>query len=316
MSMKRGTDFDQLLAFERVAREGSFSRAALAVGIGQPAMSARIQALETALGGALFTRGRRIALTSLGEGFLPWARRLLETLEEGVEAARLAQQGRRGRLRLAALGSLAGGLVGPALAELVRARPDLECVMTSGDHEAVVERLLDGIVELALIAWPCSEALAASLSPLLVLHEPVALVAHPRHPIARRPRISPGELARKARPLLRLRWWPAHHPEITRLAQASGTFVEVPMETARHLVRHGVGAGFFTRTYVAEDLARGELREVRVHPFPRIFRDSALVRRARAAPLSPVAAYAVALIRRQARRLGLAASAPAGGRTG
>jgi len=45
-------DFDQLLAFERVAREGSFSRAALAVGIGQPAMSARIHALEAALGGA------------------------------------------------------------------------------------------------------------------------------------------------------------------------------------------------------------------------------------------------------------------------
>jgi DNA-binding transcriptional LysR family regulator len=306
-------DFDQLLAFERVAREGSFSRAALAVGIGQPAMSARIHALEAALGGALFTRGRRITLTPLGEGFLPWARRLLETLEEGVESARLSQQGRRGRIRLGALGSLAGGLVAPAVAELIRARPDLECTVRSGDHEVLVERLLDGIVELALIAWPCSEALAASLSPLILLREPVVLVAHPRHPIARRGAVSPAELARKARPLLRLRWWPAHHPAVTRLAQASGTFVEVPMETARHLVRHGTGAGFFTRTYIAEDVARGDLKEVRVHPFPRLFRDCALVRRARPTPLSPAAAYAVELIRRQARRLGLIAPRPAGG---
>src|SRR5262249_52699370 len=122
-------DFDQLTAFERVAREGSFSRAALAVGIGQPAMSARIQALEAVLGGALFTRGRPLALTPLGEGFLPWARRLLETLEQGVESARLSRQGRRGRVRMGVLGSLAGGLVGPALAELVRARPELECVV-------------------------------------------------------------------------------------------------------------------------------------------------------------------------------------------
>src|SRR6266481_979798 len=186
MSIKRGTDFDQLLAFERVAREGSFSRAALAVGIGQPAMSARIRALEKALGGALFTRGRGIALTPLGEGFLPWARRLLENLEEGVEAARLAQQGRRGRVPL---GALAGGLVGPALAELIRARPELECVVTSADHEVLVERLLDGVVELALIAWPCSEAVAASLTPLLLLREPVVLAAHPRHAVARRGRI-------------------------------------------------------------------------------------------------------------------------------
>src|SRR5712691_5659960 len=281
--MKRGTDFDQLLAFERVAREGSFSRAALAVGIGQPAMSARIHALETALGGALFTRGRRIALTPLGEGFLPWARRLLETLAEGVEAARLAQQGRRGRVRLGALGSLAGGLVGPALAELIRARPELECVVTSADHEVLVERLLDGVVELALIAWPCSEALAASLTPLLLLREPVVLAAHPRHAVARRGRISTEALSRLARPLLRLRWWPIHDPAITRLAQDSGTFVEVAMESARHLVRHGLGAGFFPRTYIAEDLARGELKEVRVLRFPRLFRDTALVRRARAA---------------------------------
>src|SRR6202011_1499538 len=83
-------DFDQLAAFERIAREGSFSRAALAIGIGQPAASARIPALEAALGGALFTRGRRISLTPLGEGFLPFARRLLETLDEGVQAAVVA----------------------------------------------------------------------------------------------------------------------------------------------------------------------------------------------------------------------------------
>ena len=41
---------EQLIAFERVVREGSFSRAALALGIGQPAISSRIQALEVALG--------------------------------------------------------------------------------------------------------------------------------------------------------------------------------------------------------------------------------------------------------------------------
>src|SRR5258706_3131954 len=115
-----GLHVDQLTAFERVVREGSFSRAALALGIGQPAVSSRIVALETAIGGALFTRGRRVALTALGEGFLPYARRTLDVLGEGVEAARLAQVGQRGRIRLGALGSLAGGLVGPALAAFLK----------------------------------------------------------------------------------------------------------------------------------------------------------------------------------------------------
>src|SRR4051812_10031850 len=108
-------DRAQLTAFDRIAREGSFSRAALAIGIGQPAISARIHALEAAVGGALFTRGRRIALTPMGESFLPAARRALQVLDEGLETARLAQSGQRGRIRVGVLGSLAGGLAGAAL---------------------------------------------------------------------------------------------------------------------------------------------------------------------------------------------------------
>jgi len=302
-------DVQQLLAFERVAREGSFSRAAVALGLGQPAVSARLQALESAVGGALFTRGRRIALTPLGEGFLPFVRRALETLDDGVAAARLWQLGRRGRIRLGALGSLAGGLMGPVLAELIRTRPDVECTMRSGDHETMAAFVLDGVVDLALIAWPCSEALAASLTPLVRLHEPVVLVAHPRHPLARRRRVTPDDVSRSSDPLLRLRWWPVHDPAITRLAQASGRHVEVPMEAARHLLLAGVGAGFFTRTYIREDLARGALAAIAVHPFPKLFRDSALVRRARPGPLPPIAAAVVDLVREQARRLRLLAPA-------
>src|SRR5258708_9194554 len=84
-------ELDQLIAFERVVREGSFSRAAIGLGIGQPAVSSRIQGLEEAVGGTLFSRGRRIRLTTLGESFLPYARRVLEVLREGVQVARLAQ---------------------------------------------------------------------------------------------------------------------------------------------------------------------------------------------------------------------------------
>jgi LysR family transcriptional regulator, low CO2-responsive transcriptional regulator len=304
-------DLDQLATFDRVVREGSFSRAALALGIGQPAVSSRIHALEAAVGGALLGRGRRLTLTALGEGFLPYARRAIETLHEGMEAGRLTKAGARGRVRLGALGSLAGGLVGPALAELIRTQPEVECGLKAADHEVLVEMLLDGIVELALVTWPCSESLLVELTPLLVIHEPVVLVASPRHELAsRRGPVTRDELAARARPLLRLRWWQTHPPEITRLAQRSGTSVEVPMETARHLVLNGVGVGFFTRTYVANELERGELVEVRVRTLPRLYRDSALVRRARGGPLSPTAAILVEAIRTQARRLRLLAKTP------
>ncbi len=298
---------DQLTAFERVAREASFSRAATALGIGQPAVSARIQALEAALGGPLFVRGRRIGLTPLGDGFLPRARRILEMVDEGVHAARRGLAGGRGAVRLGVLGSLAGGLVGPALAEVVRAHPDLDCSVRSADHEFLLELMMDGAIELALVTWPCATPAALRLAPLLRLHEPVVLVAHPKHALARRRTVAIADLPRLARPLLRLRWWQTHHPEITRLAELSGTTVEAPKETARRMVTDGVGAGFFTRTYVADDLARGTLRAIRVAGLPRLYRDSALVRRDRPEPLSPAAALIVDAIGAHARRLRLLA---------
>jgi DNA-binding transcriptional LysR family regulator len=308
-------DLDQLSAFDRVVREGGFSRAALALGIGQPAVSSRIRTLEETVGGALFTRGRRIALTALGESFLPYARRALEVVDQGVEAARLAQTGRRGRVKLGALGSLAGGLVGPAMAAFLRRHPEVEATVRSGAHEVMLQLLLDGIVDLALIAWPCPEA--PDLTPLVSFHEPVVLVAHPEHPLAadrdrpggrkRAPGISEAELVDQARPFLKLRWWRSHHPEVVRLAEACGPVLDVSMETARQLVLQNVGAGFFTRTYLIDVLASGALQELEVVGLPRLYRDSALVRRKRGVPLSPASAALVQAIRIEGQRLGLCA---------
>lgn len=300
-------DTDQLLAFVRVVRDGSFSRAALSLGMGQPAVSARIQALEGALGGPLFVRGRRVALTALGESFLPYARRTLDVLAEGADTARLAQGGQRGRVSLASLGSLAGGLVGPALARFLEAHPEVECLMRSADHEQVIALLWDGLVELGVVAWPCPEAVAADLTALVLMREPVPLIAHRDHPLARARRVDEQALVRLGRPLIRLRWWPAHDPTITRLAREAGTPMEVPMETARRLVLAGRGVGFFTRTYVAEDLARGDLVAIEVRGLAPLTRDSAVVRRARPAPLSPASAALVDAIAREARSLGILA---------
>lgn len=300
---------DQLHAFDRVVREGSFSRAAVALGLGQPAVSARIQVLEAALGGALFNRGRRVTLTALGESFLPYARRALEVLGEGAEAARLAQTGQRGRVRLAVLGSLAEGLVGPAVADFVRRHPAVDCTLRSGDHERVLSLLLDGVVELGLVAWPAREAGTAELQAVLTFREPVLLVVGPGHPLAGRRRITREELVRLARPLLRLRWWPAHHPALLALAERTGQATEVAMEVARRLVGEGVGAGFFPRTFVAGALARGELQALEVSDLGPVFRDSALVRRPRGPALSPASAALVEALRRQAVRLELLASA-------
>lgn len=79
--------------------------------LAQPTISARIQAFEQEVGGSLLVRSNHGAtLTTLGVSFLPYARRALAAMLEGV-AAHEAQRGLHGRVTIGVLGSLAETLL-------------------------------------------------------------------------------------------------------------------------------------------------------------------------------------------------------------
>jgi DNA-binding transcriptional LysR family regulator len=304
-------DTGQLAAFERVARERSFSRAARMLGIAQPTISERIRALERAVGGSLFVRGagrgRGAELTDLGASFLPFARRALEVLDAGVEVARQSQAGERGRATIGVLESLSGSFLGPALAGFHAAYPGVEVLVRAGRHPQLMDLLLDGVVGMALVVWPCPDALATELEVLLTLRERAVLVAAPGHPLARARDVDCARVAALARPFLLLRWWLELPPPLARLAERAQPRVDVPMDTGRHMVLHGSGAGFFPWMQVAEPIASGLLRAVAVSDLPPLVRDSALLRRAGAPPLGPAAMALVDTIRRRAEQLALLA---------
>jgi DNA-binding transcriptional LysR family regulator len=299
-------DVDQLIAFDRIVREGSFSRAAWELHIAQPTISARIQALEQAVGGPLFARSsRRISLTALGTSFLPYARRAIEVLAEGAAAAREARDGQRGRLTIGVLGSLAGCFLPPALAQFQREHPQVECYVRAGSHQRMVNLLCDGVVELGLIAWPCIDPLSVELTALLQIREPVLLAVPARHPLSQRTDVTLEEIASQADPLLLVRWWQSTHAGVARVAARAKAVANVPPETARALLLEGIGIGFFTRTQIADALAAGQLCEVPIANMAPITRDSALVRLARQKEMSVVGGEFARAVREQAARMGV-----------
>lgn len=299
-------DLDQLVTFERIVREGSFSAAAWALDVPQPTVSARIKALEQTLGGQLFRRqGRSISLTDLGQTFLPYARRTIAVLSEGVEMARQAEGGARGRVTFGGLASLSGALVGGAVAQFHAAHPQVELLVRGGDHEFVVDLLRDRIVELGLVVWPCPESVITPMQPLARFREEVPLVVGPDHPFARAGSISYDELIAGDHPFLALRWWKTMHPTIEEIAGRSARSLTLSMESARYMVRAGIGLGFFTRVYVADDLASGALVAVPVRDLPPLTRDSAVVWLTRETPLSAAALSFVEFLRVQAGTVGL-----------
>lgn len=299
-------DIQQLIAFDRIVREGSFSRAARELNIAQPTITSRIQVLEQEVGGKLLTRSNQGAeLTALGVSFLPHARRALAAMLEGTIAVQEARRGQRGRVTIGALGSLAVPLLAPALVNFRASYPMIECYVRSADHIPMIDLLYDGIVELAILAWPCIQPLTADIQPILHFHEAVPFVVPRRHPFANRESITQSEIVSMETQYFHLRWWQITPPELLRIAAQARSVVDIPHEIALYLARQGQGCGFFTRAFIDRELQSGELVDIAVSDLPMLYRHSALVRVERKTSLSPAAEALIVFIRKRAAQLGL-----------
>lgn len=127
-------DLDALRTFVRVAELGSFTRAAEQLGMPKARASARVQALEAALGARLLVRTTRtVRATADGEQLVPRARRLLA---EADDLAASYQGGRalRGVVRVDLPMTFARDLVIPRLPELFAQHPELELQLSTTDR--------------------------------------------------------------------------------------------------------------------------------------------------------------------------------------
>src|SRR4030095_10359981 len=96
-------EIGQIEAFLAVGTFGGFRRAAEALSLSQPAVSARIKALEDSLGVALFERARgRFALSPAGRAFTPHAEALLRWVAVARQAVHEARAGTAGAVQIAA----------------------------------------------------------------------------------------------------------------------------------------------------------------------------------------------------------------------
>jgi DNA-binding transcriptional LysR family regulator len=187
----------RLLTFREVARLRSFSGAASALALTQPAVSQQIRALEVQLGERLIERGRgEFRLTSTGELLLSHAEAVHERLRLADTQLAEAVAGGRHHLRLAAFPSALATLVPAAIAALGPG-DDLEVSAEQGSTENVVAAVRDGRAHVAL----CFQDAKAprreheGTRRVDVLEEPMVATVGRRHRLARRRRIRLGELA-------------------------------------------------------------------------------------------------------------------------
>ena len=179
--------------FLAVLRHGGMTRAAEALGIGQPQISRAVAQLETDVGFALFVRGRGGALpTQEGEAFA----REVERTQAGLGQLRLAARQIRemgiGRLRIACQPSLAVELVPRAIRRLVEASPDVQVAVHVPSPDTIWAWTASGQCDIGLARPRGGHADVAAESFLMT----EAVCALPRrHRLAARRSIALADLA-------------------------------------------------------------------------------------------------------------------------
>ena len=143
-------NYAQLRAFHQVAREGSFTRAARALRVTQPTLSAQVKALEEGYGVRLFERrGRGSVLTELGHTLFALTTRLFAIEDEATALLADTRALARGRLKIGADGPFHAV---PIMAEFKRRHAGIQLSLTIGNSGEVLQGLLDYRTDVAVLA--------------------------------------------------------------------------------------------------------------------------------------------------------------------
>lgn len=187
----KGVSLRQLRVFASVARHLSFARAAEELHLTQPAVSMQVKELEAAVSLPLFERaGRAVRLTTPGEYFLVYTRRVLSTLKEADTVMSGLRGLQTGRMTIGMVSTAEYFL--PRLVARFRAEhPAVQMRLAVGNREQLVRQLRENEVDLAVMGRPPRD-LDTRGEPFAA--HPLSIIASPEHKLAGRRAIAPKAL--------------------------------------------------------------------------------------------------------------------------
>lgn len=151
-------DLHKLRVFAAVADREHYSRAAVALGLSQPALSSHVRDLERHFGVALFERiGRNVRLTDAGRAVQGYARRILALAAELEVAVGDVRGLRSGQLRIGASTTIGEYLLPAMLGAFRRAYPGIAVAVEIANTAGIADRLRHGELHLGLVGEPLDD---------------------------------------------------------------------------------------------------------------------------------------------------------------
>lgn len=169
--------------FLAVATELNFTRAAQKLCIAQPPLSRQIQDLEEELGVKLFERKpHALQLTEEGALFKQYATQVLDLVNKSTEDIREMKRGLQGTLYLASVEGHAPRLYAEWIAAFHSLHPHVQYNLWNGNSDDVVNRVMNGLCDLAIIMEPHN---AEGVESIPVYQEPWVAIIPADNPLAK-----------------------------------------------------------------------------------------------------------------------------------
>jgi DNA-binding transcriptional LysR family regulator len=256
--------FDQVETFLAVVTYGGFHRAAEALHVSQPAISARIRALEDSLGVKLFIRiHANLTLSSAGKALRPHAEQLLRNVALARQAVHELQPSARGALNIAAALSICTYFLPDVMKDYQSANPKVMVSLRSGTSLQVLKMVLDGEADIG-IARSLNHP---EVETMTLRDDPLILVGHPAHTALRERRVTLEEV--EAWPLIFYDRgssdWTLTQGMFRRTGLLPNVVLEVEtIEAAKRMVERKLGLSFLPQIAVAQELRQGKLAAVEI----------------------------------------------------
>ncbi|RRO18955.1 LysR family transcriptional regulator [Saccharopolyspora rhizosphaerae] len=280
-----------LRTLQECVRTGSFAEAGRALGYTASAVSQQMVLLERSIGAPLFERSARSARsTALALRLAHRSRDALGALDALEREVRAMVAGEEGSLRLASFATANSRVLPDVLAKVISQRPNAEVQLDEGEPDEVVDGVLDGSLDAAVVfeydldprQWPlelCAEELLA---------EPLRVLLPASHRLSGRARVELPELASDN--WICTREDTAGARSLVRLAAAAGfvpriTFRSNDYSVIRDLVRRDLGVAVLPALAVPQDQV-GVARIAGFQPHRRV---KVLYREQNTNPLLPMA---------------------------
>lgn len=251
--------------FRAIAQHGHMTRAARAVGVSQPALSAMLSKLEREVGAALLHRtGRGVELTEAGRVFLIHAEDALLGAEAGVRAVRELAGLERGSIRVGGGATATTYLLPPVVSAVRRAHPGLRFYLREAGSNAVAAAVLSGELDLGIVTLPVREPDVDGLEINPLVDDELRLIA-PRASAAKGKAIGPlgpiGSIGSSgtfrwkdlaSTPVVAFEAGTAVRAIVDDAAARAGVSLSVVMElrsieSIKRMVEAGIGVGFVSR---------------------------------------------------------------------